>query len=336
MKNYRILFGILFYLLSIPIFASTSPRPVIIDTDLGFDDLLAITYLSQQPSIEIKAITIAATGETACNPGLFELRKMLKRLDKQTIPVYCGRATPLEGTHVFPAKWSPFQIKVNPVLAQTKINAATAITRLLQQSKTSYDIIALGPLTNLGEALQKNPKLVQHIHMMYIMGGAVHVPGNLRIANPKLNDKSEWNFYIDPKAVDIVFKSHAAITLVPLDITNLIKLPPDFYIQLAHINSRAAQTMYANYQSLPSFVASAMQRANWYAWDSLAAVIAIHPAIAVIKIEKARIVTAGPDAGAVIIDAHKGDAIRVSYGLNKTKFTNSLTRAMAQTEACAH
>ena len=322
---------LLFVLCTANAFSNIQSRPVIIDTDIGFDDLLAITYLLQQPTIDVKAITIAATGETPCNPGYVNLKRMLKKLGKANIPVHCGRATPLRGKHQFPSEWSPFQTNVDSRLMQTKINARTAITHLLSDAKQSYDIIALGPLTNIGEVMQKSPQLAHKIHRLYIMGGAVHVAGNLRIANKNLNHTAEWNIYIDPYAASLVFKSQLPITLIPLDVTNTVRLPPHFYSQLKYSRTKPAITLLQLFHSLPTVVSKAMETTDWYAWDSLAAVIAIHPQYALIKAEKLNvIIKPDHDSGTLYLDQKQGKTVNVCYALDKPKFMASLNSALTR------
>lgn len=320
------LFALLLIFYASLAFANKPSRWMIIDTDVGFDDLLAITHLLQQPDIEVKAITIAATGETPCVPGFINLKRMLQQLGKMNIPIFCGRATPLRGNHQFPTTWTPFQSKINiPAADSIPINAVEQLTAILQDSKQSYDIIALGPLTNLGELLQKSPHLAEKINMLYIMGGAVHVPGNLRIANKNLNGDAEWNIYIDPYAADLVFQSKVPITLIPLDITNQIKLPPDFYTQLQYSQTNAAKYMYQAYQNLPKIVFNSMAAADWYAWDSLAAVIASNPKLVKTTTEKLRVIVKHEGhSGALSLDKIHGKTVNVCYKIDRNKFMESL------------
>ncbi len=92
-------------------------------------------------------------------------------------------------------------------------------------------MLTLGPLTNVALALQANPNLANRIDGVYVMGGAVHVPGNLD-ENVSGNTAAEWNVYIDPHAANVVFASGVPITLVGLDATNHAPLTMDFYQRL--------------------------------------------------------------------------------------------------------
>lgn len=88
-----------------PLPAASAPRPVIIDTDMAPDDWIAILYLLQRPDIEVKAITVAGTGEAHCHPGVQNALGLAAVAGKTGIPVACGRETPLQGQNVFPTEW---------------------------------------------------------------------------------------------------------------------------------------------------------------------------------------------------------------------------------------
>ena len=90
----------------------------------------------------------------------------------------------------------------------------------------------LGPLTNVGEALEAAPGLVMNIEMITVMGGAVQVAGNVGASSNIENEGAEWNIYVDPRAAAVVFSSGAPVTLVPLDATNYVPLTMDFYKRL--------------------------------------------------------------------------------------------------------
>src|SRR5262245_39994485 len=213
--------------------AANAARPFIIDTDVGVDDIIAIIYLLQQPNIHVKAITIASTGNAHCLPALRNTLGLLKLMNRTDIPADCGRLTPLDGQHQFPksvleeSDTLAGAAKLLPeVNATSKQKGVDLMINTIRKSRQPVTILAIGPLTNIAEALQKAPDIKNRILAIYIMGGAVHVPGNLSDVGVKMsNSTAEWNIYLDPLAADIVFKQSIPITLVPLDVTN--KLPID-------------------------------------------------------------------------------------------------------------
>jgi inosine-uridine nucleoside N-ribohydrolase len=83
---------------------------------------------------------------------------------------------------------------------------------VIQGSPEKVTLVTLGPLTNVAQALEAEPSLVDYIEMIYVMGGAVSVPGNVGFIVTD-NAVAEWNIYVDPHAAAIVFESGAPITL---------------------------------------------------------------------------------------------------------------------------
>ena len=82
-----------------------SRRPLLFDTDVAGDDLVALSFLLSSPSVELVAITVSGTGEAHCAGGVDVVLRLLERLDASDIPVACGRETPLVGDHTFPDTW---------------------------------------------------------------------------------------------------------------------------------------------------------------------------------------------------------------------------------------
>ena len=83
---------------------TTDPAtPVVIDTDMSLDDVMAILYLLQRPDVKVKAITVSGTGHVHCGPGMQHALGLIAIAGAQDIPVACGRDKPLQGDHAFPA-----------------------------------------------------------------------------------------------------------------------------------------------------------------------------------------------------------------------------------------
>ena len=78
------------------------PVPLIVDTDLAHDDILALLFLTRHPSVNLQAVTVSGTGEVRCAAGVRNALASLDAIGEGDIPVACGRETPLVGTHAFP------------------------------------------------------------------------------------------------------------------------------------------------------------------------------------------------------------------------------------------
>ena len=211
-----------------PALASTAEArtPVVIDTDMGLDDVMAILYLLQRADVNVKAITVSGDGLVPCGPGTQHALGLIAIADAKDIPVACGRDKPLQGDHTFPRGWRDGADHLMGITwpeddAVSNQSAGDLIKSAIKSSPKKVALLTLGPLTNVAEALQADPNLIDNVQMITIMGGAVDVPGNVTgVPLSAPNRTAEFNIFVDPRAANIVFKSGAPITLVPLDATN--------------------------------------------------------------------------------------------------------------------
>ena len=152
-------------------------------------------------------------------------------------------------------------------------DAVTLFTSAVQDSPEPVTVLALGPLTNVGAALEATPALVKNIEMIYVMGGAVDVDGS---SVSEENMVAEWNMYCDPHAARIVVESGAPITLVPLDATNEVPVTPEFVAQLEAEKSTPEAEFVA---ALLANNAESIASGSYYFWDPLAAVVMSDPSL---------------------------------------------------------
>lgn len=255
----------------VPIPLAASPRSVIVDTDMSVDDILALLYLLSRPDVNIKAITITGTGITRCDAGIRNARAILEVLERTTIPVACGRETPLQGNRSFPREWRDaaenfFGVNLRPLQFVTPNETAVALlTRTLAASDKEITIVTLGPMTNLADAFLQNSALAAKIERVYSMGGAVNVSGNVDAA-----PDAEWNFYIDPLAAQQVFATKVPITLVSLDATNQIILTREFLTRFMNYKQTPAAKLA---ERLLQAQRGEIERGAYYVWDLVGAVI---------------------------------------------------------------
>src|SRR3990167_431947 len=149
-------------------------REFIIDTDMGMDDAIAISYILKRPDIRVKAILIEGNGDAHCQPAYENAIGLLKLVHYQNILIACGRPIPFVGGHFFPDKFrNENDIYANQLLPRfkavfPKMIAKDLLISLLQSSNQTIDILALGPLTTLAEVLEQQPDLKNKIRMIYM------------------------------------------------------------------------------------------------------------------------------------------------------------------------
>ncbi len=214
---------------------AAGPRlPLIVDTDLGFDDCSAILYLLNRPDVDLLAITIAGTGEVHCQPGLSNVLRLCKLAGRYppTFPVACGDEEPSDGYQVFPARWRSdadafFGENVPVCPPGSTAHAVEEIINVLKAAKQPVTLLTLGPLTNIAALFERAPWVKSRLRRIYIMGGAVNVPGNIRVpgvTDHLKNRVAEWNIYIDPVAARSVFHAGLPISLIALDGTQKVPI----------------------------------------------------------------------------------------------------------------
>jgi pyrimidine-specific ribonucleoside hydrolase len=298
-------------------------RPILIDTDANSDDLMAIAFLLSQPGVPIEAITIA-NGVAHPEAGARNVARLLQLAGRDDVPVFAGRNHPLRGDAEFPAEWRKIAdelpgVTLPPANRQPESRPAAdyLIARLKQQDRP-VRILALGPLTNLAEALRREPSTEKAIEELVIMGGAVHVPGNLADGGPfhTSNHTAEWNMFVDPIAARIVFRSAVKIRLIALDATNTVPINMEF----VHNFESKARTPLGRFvaQVLDSYH-EAVEQGFFYAWDPLAAVALLYPGVVKLVPLRIEIRQDPPEEGRTAIAAGSPNA-RVAVQADGTEF----------------
>ncbi len=192
-------------------------RNIIIDTDPGHDDALAIMLAVKSGQFNILAITTVAGNSTIENTTR-NAQYILKLLNRADISVYSGAEKPLERELVQAVSHGKSGLEgIDPTNPANLTGDAVAKMISLVEATPDITIITLGPLTNIAQAIQKAPDTMKRVKEIVMMGGAIRVPGNQ-------NRVAEFNIFVDPEAADTVFRFPVKKTLVPLDACNHVKL----------------------------------------------------------------------------------------------------------------
>lgn len=195
---------------------------MIIDTDPGVDDAMAIFMALASPELDVVGLTTvfgnAATVNTTRNA-----RVLLDAAGRRDIPVAEGAADSLTGQYVGPVPWvhghnGLGDAAINePSRQPIDVPAHEFLYETCAASPGAIILLAVGPLTNLGLALQHHPDIVDLVTEVVVMGGNALVPGN---ATPV----AEANINNDPEAADLVFGAKWRVTMVGLDVTHKVNL----------------------------------------------------------------------------------------------------------------
>ncbi len=249
--------------------------PLLIDTDVAPDDIVAISFLLSSPKVEVKAITVSGTGEAHCAAGVDVVLRLLERLDAPMIEVACGRETPIVGDHAFPDAWRAGAdggsgLRLPSTSRQPFAGTAVELIAKTAAGVNGLRVLTLGPMTNLADALNSHPDLAQRLESVYAMGGALFVPGNVGFGGPADNEVAEWNIYVDPAAAQQVIDSGLAVRFISLDGTNQVPVTQEFATRIQQDATGPGALVLAELLAGHPF----MTDGTYFLWDPLAAAIA--------------------------------------------------------------
>lgn len=189
---------------------------VILDTDPGIDDALAILLLAASSEISLEAITVTHGNTTVdkCAKNALQIAELCNLIN---VPIARGASEPLvkslsvaEETHGDGGLG--YAVLPEPALKLSTLPAVELIINLVHKFPGEITLLCIGPMTNLALAILRDPSIVPLIKNVVSMGGTIHAPGN---ATPS----SEYNVFCDPHAFDVVIRAGLKFTLVPLDVT---------------------------------------------------------------------------------------------------------------------
>lgn len=307
---------------------SAGARPIIIDTDGASDDWLAILYLLNQPDISVQAITVTGTGFATCEAGVRVALGLLALEDYGDVPVSCWTETPLMGENPVPPEWRTDMAAAEALGlpeggAPADENAVQLLTGTLEAATEPITVLALGPLTNVGAALDANPALAGKIEQIVVMGGAVDVPGS-HVSDA--NTAAEWNIYADPHAARLAFESGAPITLVPLDATNDAPVTPEFVSRLEQATQTPATEVVLT--ALAGSQAS-IEAGGYFFWDPLAAAVLVHPELVTLETRDVTVVDVPGDEYGRTKPVGNGPQIEVATAPDTATFEQSFIDALS-------
>jgi pyrimidine-specific ribonucleoside hydrolase len=307
---------------------------VIIDTDVDFDDYMAMVYILLHKDINVLGITVTGCGAAHLSEGIANVRQMLTLFDSeiQKTPVMAGSSSPMRYSNVFPfdvrkAADEHYDVTfpgINPNPASTD-EASEWIAETLKTSQGPIDFLLIGGGTNFVRAIQKLGKgglgSVGRVVMMggnllskYITPGA---DGNILDTLGKTpyytNAVAEWNIFIDVEAAELVLSSGLDITLVALNACQDVPITQDLVNNIQAIQTPYAQFIYdiltssANKDGIGTFLKF---------WDPLAASVLVYPDLVTTESFKIRVeqeLNEEQDtSGEIIVDDVNGLAVNVA------------------------
>jgi purine nucleosidase len=223
-------------------FTRTAAHTLIIDTDPGADDVIALLFaMAAHEVLQIEALTTVA-GNVPLAKTARNARLACEWAGRPEIPVYAGADRPLQRTPIYAAnihgKEGLTGVAVyEPAAPLADGHAVDYLIRTLRAApEKSVTLAMLGPQTNLALALEQAPDIVRGLRELVLMAGAHFNGGNI-------TPVAEFNVFADPHAAEAVLKSGVPITMLPLDVTHKILTSDERIARLRGLGNKAGATV---------------------------------------------------------------------------------------------
>jgi purine nucleosidase len=282
--------------------ATAQPSKVIIDCDPGVDDAMALILALKYPGFDVLGITTvfgnAYVDQTTKNA------LTIVELSKKNIPVYKGAAKPLRVQLEAPPDFIHGKDGLgntnqpDPKISYQQKPAAQFIVDVAKEYPGQITIIAVGRLTNLAQAIKLDSNVTKNIKEVVMMGGDLHVPGNV-------NPVAEANVEGDPDAADIVLTAPWKVTMIGLDVTTKVKINDDILLCVKNKNKQYGSFIFSITRSYLNFYKTIDHlEGGFYVHDPSAVMYLIDSSLFKITRGPVRVVTEGIAIGETIMPAY--------------------------------
>ena len=251
------------------------PIKLIIDTDPGVDDAVAILMALAVPEIKILGLTTVG-GNVPLARTTRNALALLQAAGRSDIPVAKGASRPLRGRFKYAPQFHgpgglSHRLPDPSVGPATKGAVEFLYDQLTAEEPGEVAVVALGPLTNIAQLLWERPFALEQAKNIIVMGGAVNAPGNV-------TPKAEFNIYSDPVAAEVVLASGLPITLVDLAACRQVGISREQAMGLRSDHPMGRLTL----NMLQGWFRKEPSRQRFEFYDPLAMAIALEPAIATV------------------------------------------------------
>lgn len=227
-----------------------NPKRIVIDTDAGVDDALAIIFAMRSPELQVEAIT-TVSGNVHVDLCTENVLRILDILQPDRMPIVArGEPVPLVrqpfaapevhgydglgGLHTLMDETGNLKYPC-PAASPISTPAVELLLQIADESPDEITLVAIGPLTNVAKAIIADPERMRKYAQIVIMGGAFRTYGNTTAT-------SEFNIYVDPHAAQVVVESGIPLIFVPLDVTEQVCLDMGHVVREIHpLGTRLSQ-----------------------------------------------------------------------------------------------
>lgn len=272
-----------------------TPRKIIIDTDPGVDDTMAIFLALKSPELDVIGLT-TIFGNVHTSLSTTNALRLLEIAGRTDVPVAHGADNPLVRDYGGPV---PFihgedgqgDVHLPPPSGEAVSQTAAAfIVEEIMRAPGQVTLVPIGPLTNIALALRLEPSIAGKVREVVLMGGSALVPGNVTPA-------AEANIHNDPEAAELVFGAAWPVTMVGLDVTHEVIISPEQMAVLENARNPLARHICKITPLYQNFVESSSNMRGYYIHDPSAIVYLIEPDVFETQQWPLRVETLGISAG---------------------------------------
>ena len=292
-------------------------QKIIIDTDPGIDDAMALHMAFADPRLEVVGLTTIfgnVNVDQATRNALWLAEQAHYKLD-----VARGAERPLSQEPNEPSYYVHGDEGFGDLPAQrpqNKAHALDAADYIIETCKAHSGEISLcpvGPLTNIAIALQRYPELVQHVKSVVIMGGAGFVAGNV-------TDYAEANIWNDPHAADLVFAADWQVVMIGLDVTTKVLCTPEEYQSIADESGKIGQFINDISQFYARFYATIYQKTLCVLHDPCAVIALTDPDLFTYRDVPLRVICEGAKIGQTVPDESLArQPVKIAIGVDESQ-----------------
>lgn len=271
-------------LLALPVAGLTQERiPIIFDTDFvmpPWDDGLALMLALQSPELEVLGITTVA-GNESLERATSDVLRMLEIANQPDIPVHVGADMPLVHAKSDFAvesygRWYSDEAPEPPggyaSIEARPESAVSFIAETVMGRPGEVTIVAIGPLTNIAQAIRAEPEFAGNVRQLVIMGGAIAL---LPDGAGNITPNAEFNFWVDPEAAHVVLRSGIPIELSPLNVSRKSALTKDWYEKMVEVDTPLTglleETLGRRFEEEPDRI--------WFMYDQIAVASLVDPSL---------------------------------------------------------
>jgi inosine-uridine nucleoside N-ribohydrolase len=282
---------------------------IIIDTDpamgtLGGDpeDCFAIMLALNSSEVSVDGITVVQ-GNVPAEKGYSNARHLLKLLDREDVPLRRGCTRPMNPERKTQISWlerryGSKQITEMVEPAGGEADAVSFLIETVLASPGEITLVTIGPLTNVATAMERSPEFARALKGIVMMGGTAECAGNISPA-------AEFNYWQDPDAADIVFRSGADLTMVGLDVCHQTHLYPKQVQDCARAGTELGQFVLEATAPWFKIMAGGVGSGSLHLYDSLAMAVAIDSSLVTLEESYVEIEVGSGPAQGMSISYHK-------------------------------